>query len=348
MLSAEFDFVLPDDLIAQQPATSREQSRLMVLERASGRIAHERFVDLPEFVSGKDVIARNNTRVIPARLFGRRESTGGKWQGLFVRDCGPGRWEVLATARGRLAPGEHILLDSGLRLVLESRQDAGQWIVRPSVSKGGHGPTGSLELLERHGHTPLPPYIRGGREEATDRTRYQTVFAASPGSIAAPTAGLHFTEGLLGDLAARGVGCVDLTLHVGPGTFRPITARTIADHVMHSEWAELTAEAAAELNARRAAGGRIVAVGTTSARTLETAAATGSILPFSGQTSLFIKPGYVFRGLDVLLTNFHLPRSTLLVLVSALAGVELIRQAYQEAIAHRYRFYSYGDAMLII
>jgi S-adenosylmethionine:tRNA ribosyltransferase-isomerase len=348
VLSAEFDFELPDTLISQHPATPREQSRLMVLERASGRIAHHRFVEFPEFLSGKDVIARNNTRVIPARLLGRRESTGGKWQGLFLRDCGLGRWEVLATARGRLIPGEHIVLDSGLRLLLESRQDAGRWMIRPLVPQGQHDPAGALELLERHGHTPLPPYIRGGQEEDADRARYQTVFATSPGSVAAPTAGLHFTERLLNDLAARGVGCVDLTLHVGPGTFLPITARTIADHVMHSEWAELTAEAAAELNARRAAGGRIVAVGTTSARTLETAAVTGSIAPFTGQTSLFIRPGHVFRGLDVLLTNFHLPKSTLLVLVSALAGVELIREAYQEAIARRYRFYSYGDAMLIM
>jgi len=348
VLSTEFDFELPDDLIAQHPATCREQARLMVLERASGLIAHERFVDLPEFLNGKDVIARNNTRVIPARLFGRRESTGGKWQGLFVRDCGLGRWEVLATARGRLLPGEKIVIDSGLRLLLESRQDAGQWIVRPLVPDGEQNPAGALELLERHGHTPLPPYIRGGQEDESDRARYQTVFAASPGSVAAPTAGLHFTEKLLNDLAARGIGCVDLTLHVGPGTFRPIGTRTIADHVMHSEWAELTAEAAAALNARRAQGGRIVAVGTTSARTLETAAATGSIVPFSGETRLFIRPGHVFRGLDMLLTNFHLPRSTLLVLVSALAGIELIRQAYQEAIARRYRFYSYGDAMLIM
>jgi len=265
-----------------------------------------------------------------------------------VRDCGSGRWEVLATAKGRPSPGERIVIDSGLRLLLESRQDAGRWIVRPLVPEGERSPAGLLAILERHGHTPLPPYIRGGQEDESDRVRYQTVFAASPGSVAAPTAGLHFTEKLLDDLASRGIGCVDLTLHVGPGTFRPISASAITDHVMHSEWAELTAEAAAELNARRAQGGRIMAVGTTSARTLETAAATGSIIPFTGETSLFIRPGHVFHGLDLLLTNFHLPRSTLLVLVSALAGVELIRQAYQEAIACRYRFYSYGDAMLIL
>jgi S-adenosylmethionine:tRNA ribosyltransferase-isomerase len=348
VLSAEFDFELPDTLIAQHPATPREQSRLMVVERGSGKIAHHRFIDFPDFLSSKDVIARNNTRVIPARLFGRRELTGGKWQGLFLRDCGLGRWEVLATARGRLSPGEQVVLDSGLRLLLESRQVAGRWTVRPLVQEGKTGPDGTLELLERHGHTPLPPYIRGGRAEKSDRTRYQTVFAASPGSVAAPTAGLHFSEEILKDLAGRGVGCVDLTLHVGPGTFRPMSTLSIADHVMHSEWAELTAESAAELNARRARGGRIVAVGTTSARTLETAATTRSILPFAGQTSLFIKPGHVFRGLDMLLTNFHLPRSTLLVLVSALAGVELIRQAYREAITRSYRFYSYGDAMLIM
>jgi S-adenosylmethionine:tRNA ribosyltransferase-isomerase len=206
----------------------------------------------------------------------------------------------------------------------------------------------TFALLGRHGQTPLPPYIRKGKAAADDRVRYQTVYAQRPGSVAAPTAGLHFSEALFRALAARGITWVDLTLHVGVGTFRPVEVESLGDHVMHAEWAELSALAAARLNARRARGGRLVAVGTTSARTLETAAATGSLEPFVGPTSLFIQPGHIFRGVDALITNFHLPRSSLLILVSALAGVELIRAAYTEAIRLQYRFYSFGDAMLII
>ena len=220
---------------------------------------------------------------------------------------------------------------------------------RPAVAQGDADRAAStLTLLERHGQTPLPPYIRQGKETAGDRTRYQTVYAHHPGSVAAPTAGLHFSEDVFADLAARGIAWADLTLHVGIGTFRPIEAEALDDHVMHAEWADLSPHTAAALNARRALGGRIVAVGTTSARTLETAAASGRLEPFTGSTGLFIRPGHVFRGLDALITNFHLPRSSLLVLVSALAGVELIRAAYAEAIRRRYRFFSYGDAMLIL
>jgi S-adenosylmethionine:tRNA ribosyltransferase-isomerase len=350
VLAAEFDFDLPDDLIAQQPAEPRGQSRLMVLERASGRIAHHRFAELPALLDGRDILARNNTRVIPARLSGRREATGGIWEGLFLEDLGDGTWEILATTRGKPVTGEQVVVGQGLRLVLESRGEAGRWIVRPLLEEGGDRAAGALDLLERHGRTPLPPYIRKGREAAGDRTWYQTIFAQRPGSVAAPTAGLHFSETIFQDLAARGVGWIDLTLHVGIGTFRPIETEEIGDHVMHSERAELSAGAAEVLRARRARGGRIVAVGTTAARTLETAAAAGAgtLAPFTGQTSLFIRPGHVFHGLNALITNFHLPRSSLLVLVSALAGVELIREAYAEAIRLRYRFFSYGDAMLIL
>ncbi len=350
MLAAEFDFELPDELIAQQPAEPREQSRLMVLDRASGRTAHHRFADLPALLDGRDVLARNNTRVIPARLIGRREATGGTWEGLFLRDLGNETWEILATTRGKPKPGERVIVGRGLCLVLESRGEAGRWIVRPLPEKGSDCMAGALGLLERHGRTPLPLYIRKGRDEAGDRTWYQTVFALRPGSVAAPTAGLHFSEAIFQELAARGIGWVDLTLHVGIGTFRPIEVEEIGDHVIHSEWAELSAGAAEELGTRRARGGRIVAVGTTAARTLETAAAQGkgSLAPFTGNTSLFIRPGHVFRGLDALVTNFHLPRSSLLVLVSALVGVEPIREAYREAIRRRYRFFSYGDAMLIL
>lgn len=345
MWTAEFDFNLPDDLIAQHPVEPRDQSRLMVLDRRTGRIQHRRFADLPDVLGPLDVLARNVSRVLPARLVGRREATGGKWEGLFLRELPGGLWEMLASTRGRPASGERFVVGQGLGLTLDARDEAGRWIVRPDDLDERT----TVELLERHGQTPIPPYIRKGREGLGDRLRYQTVYARSPGSVAAPTAGLHFTESVLGRLENRGIGCVDLTLHVGIGTFRPIEADRIDDHVLHEEWAELSAEAAATLRERKARGGRVVAVGTTSARTLETAAAaSGVIEPFSGPTAMYLKPGHTFRGLDALLTNFHLPRSSLLVLVSALAGVEPIREAYAEAIRERYRFYSYGDAMLIV
>jgi S-adenosylmethionine:tRNA ribosyltransferase-isomerase len=231
-------------------------------------------------------------------------------------------------------------------LVLEERGEGGSWIVR--VEQNGEHHQSTNELLHRYGQTPLPPYIRHGREAASDREAYQTVYAQCSGSAAAPTAGLHFTDQLFARLAQRNISWVDLTLHVGVGTFRPIEAECIENHVMHAEWAELASPAATTLKARRDQGGRIVAVGTTAARTLETAAAGGALQPFSGDTRLFIQPGHIFRGFDALITNFHLPRSSLLVLVSAFAGFELIRAAYAEAIRSRYRFYSYGDAMLIL
>jgi S-adenosylmethionine:tRNA ribosyltransferase-isomerase len=345
--AAEYDFQLPGELIAQDPVEPREQARLMVVDRASGRITHHRFRELPALLERRDILARNNTRVVPARLFGHREATGGKWEGLFLHDRPDGSWEVLARTRGRTSPGERVRVGQGLKLVLQSRADGGRWIVRPVGDDDAELDSPTLALLERYGQTPIPPYIRKGRAAAADRLSYQTVYAQRPGSVAAPTAGLHFSAAVFAALAARGIAWVDLTLHVGLGTFRPIEAARIEEHHMHTEWAELAPEAVAALNARRDGGGRIVAVGTTSARTLETAAASGTLEPFAGPTSLFIRPGHVFRGLDALITNFHLPRSTLLVLVSALAGVELIRAAYAEALRHRYRFFSYGDAMLI-
>ncbi|HEX8198992.1 MAG TPA: tRNA preQ1(34) S-adenosylmethionine ribosyltransferase-isomerase QueA, partial [Isosphaeraceae bacterium] len=298
--------------------------------------------ELPELLSAGDVLVRNNTRVVPARLIGHRAATGGKWEGLFLRSLPEGSWEILATTRGRPVPGEQVVVGQGLRLTLLARHDGGRWVVRPE-------PDGAaLDLLERHGSVPLPPYIRQGREGPGDRARYQTLYAQVPGAVAAPTAGLHFTAGLFDRLAARGVEVVDLTLHVGLGTFRPIEAERIEDHALHAEWAELSASAAEALNRKRREAGRVVAVGTTSARVLETAATSGAIAPFAGETALYLRPGHDFRGLDALITNFHLPRSSLLVLVSALAGCDLIRAAYAEAIRQRYRFYSYGDAMLIL
>ncbi len=342
MRTSTFDFVLPDELIAQHPAEPRDRSRLMVVHRRTGRWEHRVFADLPEFLAPGDILVRNNTRVLPARLLGHRAATGGKWEGLFLKAWPDGRWEILATTRGRPAVGESVVVGQGLRLVLESKSEAGRWIVRPESDAP------SAELLERHGQAPLPPYIRKGREGPGDRSRYQTLYAEVPGAVAAPTAGLHFTDEVFRRLAERGVVWVDVTLHVGLGTFRPIEVEDIEDHVLHAEWAELSPSIAGTLNQHRKAGGRIVAVGTTSARVLETAASAGTMQSFAGETALYLRPGHRFRGLDALLTNFHLPRSSLLVLVSALAGVELIHDAYAEAIRERYRFYSYGDAMLIL
>ncbi len=344
MRTEEFDFDLPEALIAQHPVEPRDASRLLVVRRDPGTFDHRTFADLPELLDPRDVLARNNTRVVPARLVGQRLATGGAWEGLFLREREGGSWEILAKTRGRPLVGERVGVGRGLVLILEERLDAGKWVVRPEPP----GPT--ADLLAIHGEIPLPPYIRKGVAGEADRSRYQTTFARSPGAVAAPTAGLHFTEALFDRLDARGIARVDLTLHVGLGTFRPIEVEQIDDHALHAEWAEVTPEAAATLNARRSAGGRVVAVGTTSARTLETASTggAGALAPFTGETALYLKPGHEFRGVDALLTNFHLPRSSLLVLVSAFAGVELIRAAYTEAIAQGYRFYSYGDAMLIL
>ena len=299
MLAAEFEFDLPNELIAQYPAKPREQSRLMVVDRARGRITDHRFTELPALLNSRDILARNNSLVIPARLIGRREATGGTWEGLLLRDLGDETWEILATTRGKPAPESR---SSSARDSPLYRVPGGSWALdRSTITRQERDlHSGALGLLERHGLTPLPPYIRKGRETDGDRTSYQTIFAHRPGSIAAPTAGLHFSEAIFHELAARGISWVDLTLHVGIGTFRSIEAEDIDNHIMHSEWAELSPCAASALWARRAAGGRIVAIGTTSARTLETAAAEGNgrIIPFMGNTSMFIQPGHVFRGLD--------------------------------------------------
>jgi len=368
--TSEFDFDLPEDLVAQVPVEPRDRARLLVVRRDSGRFEHLTVADLPDLLAPGDVLVRNDTRVVPARLVGRREATGGAWEGLFLRalpDDGSGpRWEVLATTRGKPVPGEYVLVNPGenpagadgenpgpgLRLTLVSKGDGGRWAVRPPSGESAQG------LLERFGRVPLPPYIRRGREGPGDRLRYQTVYARSPGAVAAPTAGLHFTAGLFDRLEGRGVAVADVTLHVGLGTFRPIEVGRIEDHALHAEWAELTPETAAALNARRALGGRVIALGTTSARVLETAATPEpgliarpqirEFLPFSGETALYLRPGHTFGGVDALVTNFHLPRSSLLVLVAALAGVDLTRAAYAEAVRRRYRFYSYGDAMLVL
>jgi len=346
VLASAFDFILPDDLIAQHPEEPRDRSRLMVVDRRRACWQHRRFADLADLLDSADLLVRNNTQVVPARLVGRRVETGGKWEGLFLRERSDGTWDVLATTRGRPKPGERVEVGQGLNLRLETRGDAGHWSVRPL--HGGGSVISAFELLEKHGQTSLPPYVRRGRETPGDRQSYQTVYAERPGSVAAPTAGLHFTQELFTRLAKQEITWVDLTLHVGLGTFRPVESERIEDHVMHGEWAELSSQAAATILSRRQRGGRVVAVGTTSARTLETAAADGVLRPFVGETRLFIRPGHQFCGFDALITNFHLPRSSLLILVSAFAGIDLIRAAYAEAIRCRYRFFSYGDAMLIL
>ena len=347
MLASEFDFDLPEQLIAQYPMEPRDHARLMVINRRKGTWEHRVFADLPDFLQPPDVLARNITQVVPARLLGRRAATGGKWEGLFLRERPDDTWEVLAKTRGRPAIGEDIIVGDNFHLTLEARGEARSWIVRPQRNSTNHESTSTL--LQRHGQIPLPPYIRQGRAMPSDRLTYQTIYAQRPGSAAAPTAGLHFTNQVFASLAHKGITWVDLTLHIGVGTFRPIEVENLAEHVMHAEWAELSTTAATTLKARRSEGGRIIAVGTTAARTLETASADGNgPESFSGDTHLFIQPGHVFHGLDALITNFHLPRSSLLVLVSAFAGLELTLAAYAEAVRTQYRFYSYGDAMLIL
>jgi S-adenosylmethionine:tRNA ribosyltransferase-isomerase len=346
VLASTFDFALPDGLIAQHPQEPRDGSRLMVINRQRACWYHQRFADLPDLLDPGDLLVRNNTQVVPARLVGRRVETGGKWEGLFLCERSGGTWEVLATTRGRPRRGEHVVVGQGLDLRLEARGNAGQWSVRPLYAGGREVST--LKLLEQHGQTPLPPYIRHGRETTGDRQSYQTVYAQRPGSVAAPTAGLHFTDALFARLAKREITWVDLTLHIGLGTFRPVESERLEDHVMHTEWAELSPQAVATILSQQQRGGRVIAVGTTAARTLETAAADGALRPFAGETCLFIQPGHKFRAFDALITNFHLPRSSLLILVSAFAGIDLIRAAYAEAIRCSYRFFSYGDAMLIL
>jgi S-adenosylmethionine:tRNA ribosyltransferase-isomerase len=343
-----YDYDLPPELIAQQALADRAAARLLVVHRATGTLEHRQIRDLPELLAPGDLVVVNDTRVVPARLIGRRAATGGAWEGLFLRvDETTGLWQILAHTRGRPAIGESVALvdrtgAEGVALELVGRGLGGTWLVRPSVA----GP--AEEVLARVGRVPLPGYIRGGEEQRGDLERYQTVFARTAGSAAAPTAGLHFTPDLLAALAARGIGRADVTLHVGIDTFRPITAERLDDHPMHTEWCACPEPTAAAIHVTKARGSRVVAVGTTAMRTLETAARSGAVSAWSGPTDLFIRPGFSFHAVDCLLTNFHLPRTTLLVLVSTFASRELIQAAYAEAIRERYRFLSYGDAMVIV
>jgi S-adenosylmethionine:tRNA ribosyltransferase-isomerase len=342
-----YDFELPRELIAQQPLPHRADARLMLVDRRRDAISHWHVRDLPTLLRRGDLLVMNNTRVVRARLVGTRERTGGKWSGLFLQVDEQGTWQILSRTRGKLEPGELIALHApgnGGRhhLRLLAKLEEGAWAARPE-------PAGEVwEILERVGRVPLPPYIRGGEMTDDDLARYQTVYAKQPGSVAAPTAGLHFTAELLDRLRGVGIEQQQVTLHVGLGTFRPVAVERLDQHVMHSEWCAVEETCVAACRSANEQGGRVVAVGTTSLRTLETAARSGTLLPFRGWTDLFIRPGFQFHAAQALLTNFHLPRSTLLVLVRTFGGDALLRRAYEAAVAERYRFFSYGDAMLIV
>jgi S-adenosylmethionine:tRNA ribosyltransferase-isomerase len=334
-----FEFPLPTDRIAVRPVEPRDSARLL---HVAGRALHDRHVrDLPGLLRAGDLLVVNDTRVIPARLKGRRGPVPVEL--LLHRALPePGRWQAFAKPAKRLKAGQEIAFDDGLTAVVLDKTVDG--LVEVRFDRAGPA---FLATLARIGHVPLPPYIRRA-DTAADRAAYQTVYAARDGAVAAPTAGLHFTPELLARLDAAGIARAAVTLHVGAGTFLPVKAEDTAGHVMHAEWGEIAVPAAAAIAAARARGGRIVAVGTTSLRILETAASDdGTVAPFSGDTSLFITPGYRFKTVDLLMTNFHLPRSTLFMLVSAFSGLEAMRAAYAHAVARGYRFYSYGDACLL-
>ena len=342
----DFDFDLPQELIALRPVAPRDAARLLVV-REDGSCEHRTVRELPELLRSGDMLVTNDTRVIPARLTGlrlpRADGPGAAIEITLHKRVSGSTFRAFARPAKRLKPGDRIRVGKTLDGVITAR-DAGE--VEIAFDRSG----ASLDAaIAAEGDMPLPPYIASRRApDARDRSDYQTVYAEAGGSVAAPTAGFHFTPELLGHLAQGGIGRESVTLHVGSGTFLPVTASDTADHRMHSEWATLSAETARMLNQRRAQGGRIVAVGTTSARTLETAATDdGVVHDFEGDTALFITPGYRFKAVDVLLTNFHLPRSTLFMLVCAFAGTEVMKRVYETAVGERYRFYSYGDACLL-
>ena len=339
MKKSDFYFDLPEELIAQTPIERRDASRLMHLDKESGELEHRHFYDLLDYLRPGDCLVLNDSRVLPARLIGAR-SSGGSIELVLLRDLGENRWECLSRPGRKTRPGTEIFFGGGeLKATVESVVEGGNRIVRFDYEGI------FLEVLERLGKMPLPPYIR---EELQDRERYQTVYSRETGSAAAPTAGLHFTKELMDKIAAKGVKICYVTLHVGLGTFRPVKAEDIKDHEMHSEFCIMPEESARIISETKKAGGRVVAVGTTSCRTLESfAGEDGSMEPCSGWTSIFIYPGYRFKCVDALVTNFHLPESTLIMLVSALAGRENVLHAYGEAVKERYRFFSFGDAMFI-
>ncbi|GIP55520.1 tRNA preQ1(34) S-adenosylmethionine ribosyltransferase-isomerase QueA [Paenibacillus vini] len=336
-----YDFELPEELIAQTPLADRSASRLLTLNKRDGSTQHRIFSDIVEYLKPGDTLVLNDTRVIPARLFGIKEDTGAKAEVLLLKNLGGDLWEALVKPGKKLKTGSVIVFSEELKATVESEGEMGGRVLRFTYQGIFN------EILDRLGQMPLPPYIK---EKLDDRERYQTVYSKHEGSAAAPTAGLHFTESLLEEIKAKGIDIAFVTLHVGLGTFRPMSVDRVEDHVMHEEYYVLPQETADILNETKARGGRVIAVGTTSARTLETVAqkcAGGPVVKSSGWTGIFIYPGYEFGLVDALITNFHLPKSTLVMLVSALAGRENILKAYREAIEQRYRFFSFGDAMFI-
>jgi S-adenosylmethionine:tRNA ribosyltransferase-isomerase len=335
----EFDFDLPRDLIAEHPIEPRDASRLLVI---SDCLDDRRIADLPHLLRAGDVLVANDTRVIPAQLTGTRGAA--TIDATLHRDLGGGRWRAFVKGARRLKPGDVVTFGDGFTAEVTTKEPEGDVTLRFN-SEGD----ALRQQLERHGRMPLPPYIHRGRDgETRDKHDYQTMFASAEGAVAAPTAGLHFTPALIEAVKEAGIGLETVTLHVGAGTFLPVKVDDTNDHRMHAEYGIITAETAARLNAARAKGGRIVSIGTTSLRVLESATGEDGIVnPFAAETSIFITPGYRFRAIDVLLTNFHLPRSTLFMLVSAFAGLERMKAAYAHAIEARYRFFSYGDACLL-
>ena len=339
MKTQDFYYDLPEELIAQTPLEQRDSSRLLVLDRKTGQLQHRHFFDIIEFLKPGDCLVLNNSRVLPARLIGHRP-TGGAVEVLLLRDLGDKKWECLCKPGRKMQVGSQVIFGDGelTATVREIREDGNRVVEF-------HYEGIFLEVLERLGKMPLPPYIKA---ELKDQERYQTVYSKEVGSAAAPTAGLHFTQELLGKVREMGVKTAFVTLHVGLGTFRPVKAEEITDHHMHSELCMISQETADILNETKAAGGRIVCVGTTSCRTLESLAGEdGTFQASSKWTEIFIYPGYQFKAMDALITNFHLPESTLVMLVSAFAGRESVLHAYEEAVKERYRFFSFGDAMFI-
>ena len=344
-----FDFDLPEELIAQRPIEPRDRARLLdFVPGGPGAGLHDRAVrDLPGLLRRGDLLVFNDTRVIPARLRGTRRGSGVRpdiaVEALLIRDLGDRRWLTFARPSKRLRPGDALVFDGLSAEVVERREDGA---VVLAFDRGG---ADFLAALETTGIVPLPPYIRGGTADARDRADYQTMFARRDGSVAAPTAGLHFTSDLVAALEAAGIASTGVTLHVGAGTFQPVRVEDTDAHAMHAEWGEVPADAARAIAATRAGGGRVVSIGTTALRLLETVARDhdGAVPAWAGETDIFIVPGFRFRAVDLLLTNFHLPRSTLFMLVSAFAGLERMKEAYAHAVRERYRFYSYGDCCLL-
>jgi S-adenosylmethionine:tRNA ribosyltransferase-isomerase len=347
MNTSEFDYELPQELIAQEPAEERTASRMLVVHRESGLLEHRRISDIGEYLNAGDLLVVNNTKVIPARIFGHKTETGGAVELLLLEPLANDCWLVLCRASRRPKVGVNLLLaNERISAEVLSVGEEGRLEVRFDCSEP------LLDILEEEGEVPLPPYIKRDDDDSrkdADRERYQTVYAQEPGAVAAPTAGLHFSSGLLQELKSKGVDKAEVTLHVSIGTFRPVKVDVITDHRMDEERYEISEDAAAAICKTRESGGRIVAVGSTSVRTLETAVREhGEIIACEGRSDIFIYPPYKFGAVDVMLTNFHLPKSTLLMMVSALAGTDLIKRAYAEAVREKYRFFSYGDCMLIL